>query len=232
MDIPGVEQAQRVAEQVKEYVGGIKVGMEYFVANGAYGVKQLWASRLPLFLDLKFHDIPNTVAGAVRSACALRPYMLTIHLSGGGDMIKAAADAANDYSLKSGKRKPLILGVSVMTSLDDENLSEIGFSGKVLDSAKRLCELGVKNGIDGIVCSAHEIAGLKAEFGGRLKYVVPGIRPMGTADDDQKRVMSPREAIQSGADYLVVGRAITAAPDPKLVAKIIAGQLNAGEIAA
>ena len=226
------ETAQRVSGQVKDFVGGIKVGLEYFTANGAFGIRGLWHSRLPIFLDLKFHDIPNTVAGAVRASCNLRPHMLTIHLAGGGEMIKAATNAAADFAHKTNKKKPLILGVSILTSLDDENLKEVGFNESTMDAAKRLVELGVKNGIDGIVCSPHEISALKAEFGDSIKYVVPGIRPSGTADDDQKRVMSPRDAIQNGADYLVIGRAITAAPDPRLVAKIIAGQITSGTEAA
>ncbi len=223
IDTARINDAQKIIDSVKEHIGGIKLGLEFFTASGGFGVKKLSESKLPIFLDLKFHDIPNTVAKAVEAACHLNPYMMTIHLSGGAEMIKAAVKAA---SASKSTNKPLIIGVSVLTSMDEENISQVGVSGKIADQVLRLAEIGVKNGINGLVCSAHEIEIIRKNFGNDIKIVVPGIRPAGFGGNDQKRVQTPADAMKLGADYLVIGRAITSAPDPKTVARIIATGLT------
>ena len=167
-----------------------------------------------VFLDLKLYDIPNTVARAVEAAANLAVPMLTIHLSGGKEMIRAAVAAKADNMS--------IIGVSVLTSSNEATLREIGVSCKIDDQVMRLAKLGIENGVDGIVASAHEIKALRAEFGDKIKIIVPGIRPSWSEMGDQKRVMTPREALEAGADYLVIGRPITAHPNPaEAVAKIL-----------
>jgi orotidine-5'-phosphate decarboxylase len=219
LDTADVEAASRLAGALKGAVGGIKLGLEFFVAQGPAGVKRVAEGR-PLFLDLKLHDIPNTVAGAVRSIGPLGVTMTTLHASGGAAMLKAAAEAARDLP-----SKPWLLGVTILTSLDQESLSAIGFTGSVADSVKRLAALAQDSGLDGAVCSPHEVAVLRKQCGPGFKLVVPGIRPAGSDAGDQKRVMSPAEALAAGADVLVIGRPITGAADPAAAARAIAAGL-------
>jgi orotidine-5'-phosphate decarboxylase len=167
------------------------------------------------FLDLKYHDIPNTVAGAVRSATRKGVHMLTLHTSGGIEMMAAAARAALEESARTGKERPVLLGVTVLTSLKDEDLRRIGFAHAVADQVLRLAVLAKDSGLDGIVCSPHEIESIKRECGGDFLVVTPGIRPAWAAAQDQKRIMTPAEAIGKGADYLVIGRPITGAASPQ-----------------
>jgi orotidine-5'-phosphate decarboxylase len=188
----------------------VKLGLEFFVANGPDGVRAVAGAR-PLFLDLKLHDIPNTVAGGVRSAALCRPRFLTIHASGGRAMMEAARDAAK----AAGADRPLLLAITVLTSLDDADLDAVGQRGPAGEQALRLALLAQDAGMDGVVCSAHEIARLRAAVRPGFKLVVPGIRPDWAASGDQKRVMTPREAVALGADHLVIGRPITQAADPK-----------------
>ena len=196
----------------------LKLGLEFFVANGPQGVRAV-AGPLPLFLDLKLHDIPNTVAGGVRSACGVNPRFLTIHASGGEAMMRAAADAAK----AAGSSRPMLLGITVLTSLDDADLTAVGQNGPARDQVRRLAALAKKSGLDGVVCSPHELEALRAECGRDFLLVAPGIRPASTGSDDQKRAMTPAEAIRRGADYLVIGRPITQADDPAAaLAKIVA----------
>ena len=187
----------------------VKLGLEFFVANGPQGVRAV-AGPLPLFLDLKLHDIPNTVAGGVRSACSVSPRFLTIHASGGEAMMRQAAEAAK----AAGSSRPRLLAITVLTSLDDADLMAVGQSGPARDQARRLASLAQKAGIDGVVCSPHELQALRQECGRDFLLVTPGIRPATSGSDDQKRAMTPSEAIRLGADYLVIGRPITQADDP------------------
>jgi orotidine-5'-phosphate decarboxylase len=205
-----LDQAHADIRRIGAQLGVIKLGLEFFVANGPQGVRAV-AGPLPLFLDLKLHDIPNTVAGGVRSACGANPKFLTIHASGGETMMRAAAEAAR----AAGSSRPQLLAITVLTSLDDNDLAAVGQRGPVLDQARRLAALAKKSGIDGAVCSPHEIAALRTECGPDFLLVTPGIRPAwGAAAHDQKRAMTPAEAIKLGADYLVIGRPITQSDDP------------------
>jgi len=195
-----------------------KLGLEFFVANGPAGVRAVAGAR-PLFLDLKLHDIPNTVAGGVRAAQACGPAFLTIHASGGAAMVKAARQAANE----AGADRLQLLAITVLTSLDDSDLAAVGQHANAGDQALRLAQVAQAAGADGVVCSAHEILRLRAACGPGFKLVVPGIRPDWAAAGDQKRVMTPREAVALGADHLVIGRPITQAADPKAaLARILA----------
>jgi orotidine-5'-phosphate decarboxylase len=187
----------------------LKLGLEFFVANGPAGVREVAGTR-PLFLDLKLHDIPNTVAGGVRAAAQVGPRFLTLHAAGGRAMLEAARDAARE----AGPSRPLLLAITVLTSLDDADLDAVGQRGPAGDQAARLAAVAQAAGVDGVVCSAHEIARLRKQCGPDFKLVVPGIRPVWAASGDQKRVMTPAEAVALGADHLVIGRPITQAADP------------------
>ena len=207
-------------------VGGIKLGLEFFCANGPEGIRAVMAGAagLPLFLDLKLHDIPNTVAGAVRAVAPLSPYLLTVHAAGGQQMMRAAAEAAAEM----GENRPRLVAVTVLTSLDQNDLAAIGVAGGVTDQAARLADLALASGLDGVVCSAHEAAALRKRLGPDAILVVPGIRPAGSATGDQKRVMGPAEAMAAGATHLVIGRPITEAADPAAAARAIASELAGG----
>jgi len=204
-------------------VSCLKLGLEFFVANGPQGIRAV-AGPAPLFLDLKLHDIPNTVAGGVRSACSLNPRFLTIHTSGGEAMMRAAVDAAK----AAGSSRPNLLGITVLTSLDDGDLSAVGQSTPMRDQARRLAALAQKSGLDGVVCSAHELGALRAECGKDFLLVTPGIRPSWTTAQDQKRATTPAEAIKLGADYLVIGRPITQSDDPAGALDRIADEIKVG----
>jgi orotidine-5'-phosphate decarboxylase len=184
-----------------------KIGLELFTRCGPDVIQLARDYGFRLFLDLKFHDIPNTAAGAVRSACALGAELVTIHLSGGSGMIRRAVEAAEGT-------RTLILGVTVLTSSNAETLASAGVAIEPAALVLRLARLGVENGVRGVVCSPMEIAALRREFGPALTIVTPGVRPAGSDAGDQKRVLTPSEAIRAGADHLVIGRPILAAPDP------------------
>jgi orotidine-5'-phosphate decarboxylase len=224
IDTPDAGAARRLADAVGTFVGGIKLGLEFFTANGPEAVR-LVAGAAPLFLDLKLHDIPNTVAGAVRAVAPLEPALLTIHCAGGAAMMKAAAAAA-DAAASGGKRRMKIIGVTVLTSLNDDDLLSVGQTGPALDQGRRLAGLARQAGLDGVVCSPHEVAALRRDCGQGFLLVVPGIRPADAArQDDQKRVMTPREALDAGADHLVIGRPITAAPDAAATCRAILAEI-------
>lgn len=191
-----------------------KIGMELFTAEGPALLEEAIRIGKRPFLDLKFHDIPNTVAGAVRSATRNGVHMLTLHASGGKEMMAAAAKAAREESAKTGKERPALLGVTVLTSLKGEELQQIGFAQAVADQVLRLAVLAKDAGLDGVVCSPHEIEIIKKECGRDFLVVTPGIRPAWAAAQDQKRIMTPAEALGKGADYLVIGRPVTGAPSP------------------
>jgi orotidine-5'-phosphate decarboxylase len=198
-------RAASLARDVGAFCGLFKLGLEFFTANGPAGVRAIGGR--PVFLDLKLHDIPNTVAGAVRAVLPLAPRVLTLHAAGGAAMIAAAREAA-------GPGGPLLLAVTVLTSLDAAALVATGVAGDPAQQVLRLGRLAVGAGADGLVCSAHEVAALRADLGPEVKLVVPGIRPPGSAAHDQARTMTPREALDAGADWIVVGRPITGAADP------------------
>ncbi len=215
IDTTDLAQARNLAQAVRNVVN-IKLGLEFFTAHGPAGVREV-AGRAPLFLDLKLHDIPNTVAGAVRAAASLRPLLLTVHCSGGKAMLRAAAEAAAQ-SVPDRQRLKL-LGVTVLTSLDDGDLDAVGQRGPAAEQVRRLALLARDCGLDGVVCSPLEAAMLREACGPNFLLVVPGIRLMGLSPGDQKRVMGPRETLAAGADFLVIGRPITGAPDPAAAAR-------------
>lgn len=209
-------------------VGGIKLGLEFHSALGTDGVRAIAGKGLPIFLDLKFHDIPNTVAGAVRSAMEPTPAFMTIHASGGPAMIRAASDAAAIAAEAHGVTTPILLAVTVLTSLDQGDLEAVGQASDVASQVKRLGELAVQSGATGLVCAPFEVGFLRDALGPDVVLVVPGVRPSWAAKNDQKRVMTPAEAVAAGADHLVIGRPITAADDPADAALKIAEEIAAG----
>ena len=222
LDTTDLEGALTLGRNLKGLIGGVKVGKEFFTALGPDGVKAVSELGLPVFLDLKFHDIPATVAGAVKAATALKPFMLNVHASGGGAMMRAAVDAAGINTVR-----PLVLAVTVLTSMGDDDLAGVGVPDTAANQVLRLAKLAKESGIDGVVCSALETKALRAQLGDDFKLVVPGIRPQWAAANDQKRIVTPSQAVALGADYLVIGRPITGANDPADAAKRIADELGA-----
>jgi orotidine-5'-phosphate decarboxylase len=229
IDTTDVDKAKSFINSVLPYVGCIKLGLEFFVHNGIEGVKKVIPEKTPLFLDLKFHDIPNTVAGAIHALSELNIFMTTIHISGGEAMIRAALEAARKLP-----SSPNVIGVTVLTSLEESDIKQLlrrGFRDNeevnltIKEYADNLARMALIYGLDGAVCSPHEIEVIRATCGNDFKLVVPGIRPEGSASGDQKRVMTPKEAIEKGADYLVIGRPITEAKDPAQAAKDILASL-------
>jgi orotidine-5'-phosphate decarboxylase len=218
LDVPTKKDALQLVEQLREQISFFKIGLQLYTSEGPEIVRAVLATGAKVFLDLKLHDIPNTVARAVESAATLGVQMLTIHLSGGSDMIRAATAARTN--------NVLILGVSVLTSATEQTLREIGIPGKVDRQVLRLAKLGVEAKIDGIVASPHEIKALRAEFGNKIKIIVQGIRPLWAKPGDQKRFMTPSQAIEAGADYIGIGRPITADPKPREAVEKILGELN------
>ncbi len=228
LDSTDVAAAAALAERLKGHVGGIKIGKEFFTANGPAGVERIAACEMPVFLDLKFHDIPNTVASAVRAAAPLKPFMLNVHAGGGATMLRAAADAARDSAAALGCTPPLMIAVTVLTSLDDDDLHHMGIAGTAHDQVLRLADLTQQCGLDGVVCSAREVTALKRQNGRNFKLVVPGIRPTWASSDDQKRIVTPAKAVADGADFLVIGRPITGADDPVAAADKISAEIAVG----
>jgi orotidine-5'-phosphate decarboxylase len=220
LDTADANQARVWAEAVAPSAGLLKVGLEFFLANGAEGFKAI--AGAPIFLDLKLHDIPNTVSGGVRAVLPLRPRMLTIHASGGSAMIRAAHQAAGVAATD----RPMILAVTVLTSLDQTDLVAVGVAATPAEQVMRLARLAIEAGADGLVCSPLEVAMLRQALGPAVKLVVPGIRPEGVASGDQARTMTPAAAIAAGADWIVVGRPITGARDPGMAAADIAADIR------
>ncbi|HEV2965655.1 MAG TPA: orotidine-5'-phosphate decarboxylase [Chthoniobacterales bacterium] len=215
LDVPTKKEALELVEQLREKISFFKIGLQLFTAVGPKVVREILETGAKVFLDLKLYDIPNTVAHAVESAGGLGVQMLTIHLSGGDAMVKAALSAR--------PKNMSILGVTVLTSLDEPAIRALGISSTIEEQVSRLAKMGVAAGIDGLVVSPHEIEVLRPQFGDDIELVVPGIRPPWSETADQKRVMTPRQALDAGADYLVIGRPIIAHPNPpKAVAKILA----------
>jgi orotidine-5'-phosphate decarboxylase len=218
LDVPTKRDALGLVEKLREKISFFKIGLQLYTAEGPEMVRAVLASGAKVWLDLKLHDIPNTVGRAVESAADLGVQLLTIHLLGGGEMIRAATSA------KKGKMS--IVGVTVLTSSTDETLREIGISDKAGDQVLRLAKLGVENGIDGVVASPHEIKRLRGEFGDKIKIAVQGIRPTWAKADDQKRFMTPRAALEAGADFIGIGRPITKDPNPREAVEKILSEIN------
>jgi orotidine-5'-phosphate decarboxylase len=217
LDMPSVDAAVALAEKIRPHVGGLKVGLEFIAANGPEGVRKMVGLGLPVFADVKFHDIPNTVAGAAREIAKLGVKIFNVHASGGAAMMAAARDAA-----KSVDPNLTIIGVTVLTSLAGEELFSVGQGDDTLLQVHRLARLTQSAGLDGVVCSPREIGVIRAECGPDFLIVTPGVRPKGAVADDQRRVLTPAEAVKAGADILVVGRPITGAADPAEAARVIA----------
>ncbi|TPG08467.1 orotidine-5'-phosphate decarboxylase [Sphingomonas oligophenolica] len=212
IDTPDMARAKAIATRCKHHVGGLKLGLEFFVAHGQPGVREMAELGLPIFLDLKLHDIPNTVAKAVQALSALDPTILTVHASGGRAMMEDAKAAAPTHTK--------VVAVTMLTSLDADDLTATGVGGSAHDQVVRLAALAEAAGLDGIVCSGAEVAAAKAAWPKGF-FVVPGVRPANAKAGDQKRVVTPREAVDAGASILVIGRPITQAEDPDSAARAI-----------
>jgi orotidine-5'-phosphate decarboxylase len=221
LDVSTAAAARKIVAAVGDSAHVYKVGMQLYTAEGPAVVRDLVDSGRRVFLDLKYHDIPNTVGAAVRNASQLGVSMLTVHAAGGGKMLKAAVEAA-----QSSDQNALVLAVTVLTSLDDAELSNIGVRGGVLDHVLRLAALALSNGCRGVVASAQEAGALREEFGSGFAIVTPGVRPAGSGPHDQARVVTPAEAIAAGASHIVVGRPITEALDPAGETRAILGQMG------
>jgi orotidine-5'-phosphate decarboxylase len=229
LDLPSADAATRLAEKLHGRVGMFKVGSELFTAEGPVLARYLVATGEKVFLDLKFHDIPNTVRAAAREAAQLGVSLLNVHASGGRKMMEAALEGVR--SAESGSQdmaRPRVLAVTVLTSLASDDLAELGLAGTPEDVVVRLARLAQQAGLDGVVASPREIAAIRRACGPGFLIVTPGIRPATAASDDQARIATPERAIQAGADYLVVGRPITAAPDPVAAADAIVAEIEKG----
>ena len=212
LDVPQLEAGKALLEKVRGHIGGVKLGLEFYCAHGAHGVREIAHLGLPVFLDLKLHDIPNTVAGAMRAIDILEPAIVTVHASGGRAMMEDAKAAAGEHCK--------VVGVTLLTSLDERDLERTGISGTLHDQVMRLAELAEASGLDGIVCSGQEVAAVHRQWK-RGFFVVPGLRPAGAVAGDQKRVVTPRQARDDGASVLVIGRPISRAEDPAAAARAI-----------
>jgi orotidine-5'-phosphate decarboxylase len=233
LDVETASEARRLLTLLRGIAGMFKIGSQLFTAAGPDFVKEIVKAGDKVFLDLKYHDIPNTVAAAGIEATRLGVSMFNVHASGGGAMMRRTADAVADCAANEGFERPTILGVTVLTSSDDATLGEIGMQEKAEAIVVRLAQLTANSGLDGVVASAREVSLVRAAVPkSGFTIVTPGVRPSGAGKDDQSRVMSPREAIAAGADYLVVGRPIIAAPDPARAAELIIDEMQSGLLTA
>jgi len=222
LDVDTAVEARALADRLRGIVGGFKIGSRLFTSEGPSIVSELASRGDRVFLDLKFHDIPNTVAGAVSAATRLGAWMINVHAAGGGTMMRAAADAARTEAAKMSRPVPVLIAVTVLTSFDQSTLADIGVHGGVQEQVERLALLAKASGLDGVVASPQEINAVRARCGTDFAIVTPGIRGADDARQDQRRTMSADEALAAGATYLVVGRPILAAPDPRQAAERIA----------
>lgn len=239
VDTTDLEGAAKLIQSIggapRPAVGGIKLGLEFFLAHGAPGIRYAFpapvrATGVGFFLDLKLHDIPNTVAGGIRAVADLVPTYITIHSSGGRDMLKAAVEEAASQAARLGVPRAKLLGVTVLTSLDKSDLVATGVSADPTAQVLRLAGLAREAGLDGCICSPHEIAALRKECGKDFVLMVPGIRPVGSDANDQKRAMTPRQAVELGATHLVVGRPINKAANPRSAAEAIAREAGVNDL--
>jgi orotidine-5'-phosphate decarboxylase len=221
LDVPAADAALKLVEQLAPVAGGFKIGSELFTAAGPDIVRRVRERGALVFLDLKFHDIPNTVAKAVAAAVQLDVQMLTVHTSGGLEMLKAAEQSAEESAWRAGRTPPLVLGVTVLTSLDSGALKDIGLDANVDYQVRRLATVAVKAGLRGLVCSPLEVAKLRPAVPPNMQLVTPGVRTGAEKADDQKRTLTPREAMVAGASWLVIGRPIYAAENPRAAAEKI-----------
>jgi orotidine-5'-phosphate decarboxylase len=226
IDTTNIPEALNLVRNISPYVGAIKLGLEFFVAHGAEGVKLFEHFNIPVFLDLKFHDIPTTVAKAIEATAGINTFMMTVHSSGGRTMLQCAMDASSKVAQTTGKTRPYVIGVTVLTSMDQDDLCMTGVQDAVDSHVKRLADLAQSAHLDGVVCSSYEIDMLRRECGNEFLLVVPGIRPQGSDKGDQKRIMTPKEAMDRGADYLVIGRPITQSACPEATAEQIAREVG------
>ena len=216
LDVPRLDAAEALARKVKGHVGGLKLGLEFFCAHGHHGVHEIAKVGLPIFLDLKLHDIPNTVAAAMQAIHVLEPAIVTIHASGGRAMMEDAKAAAGEHTK--------VVAVTLLTSLDETDMAATGVGGSAHDQVMRLADLAHQSGLDGIVCSGHEVGAVHKQWKDGF-FVVPGLRPAGGAMGDQKRAVTPRQARDAGASVLVIGRPISRAEDPVAAARAIEATL-------
>jgi orotidine-5'-phosphate decarboxylase len=226
LDVPSGEQAWELVQQLTPVIGAFKIGSELFTSAGPEVVKKIRGTGASVFLDLKFHDIPNTVAKAVSAATRLDVQMLTIHTGGGLEMMRAAEEAAQKTARECGRTAPLVLGVTVLTSMDRQTLHETGCETDVGKQVDRLAALAVQAGLRGLVCSPLEVAGLRQSLPASVQLVTPGIRTGTEKADDQKRTLTAKEALAAGASWLVIGRPIYAATNPRRAAEEICGSLE------
>lgn len=209
IDTSNIETATNLVSQIKPHIGGIKLGLEFFTSCGISGCHTMKEFDLPMFIDLKLHDIPNTVASALRGIFSLEPEYTTLHISGGSEMLKSSVSLKNELQSKTN-----LLGVTILTSFNDNTIEELGFGSSVKHSIEQLTSIAHESGLDGIVCSPQEVKHIKETYKNKLKLIVPGIRSSNNVNNDQKRTLSAKEAISAGADIIVVGRPITKAKDP------------------
>ena len=226
MDVPTMEQVTQTVERIGDAVGYYKIGMESFYSLGQSVMEEMSAREKKVFLDLKLHDIPNTVARSIKALCRFAPVMTTIHAAGGPSMLRAAVEAAQEGAVQWNLPRPKLLGITVLTSISEPEWATIGSGSSVRDSVLRLAEHCRQAGVDGVVASPQEAAAIRAECGRDFLIVTPGIRPMNGVQGDQSRVATPRQALLDGADFLVIGRPILAAPDPRLAAEEIVKEME------
>ena len=226
LDDGDLEAHKTLCAALRPHIGAVKLGLGFFTHYGWAGVEHIVQQGIPVFLDLKLHDIPNTVAHAMRHIVHHNIDIITVHAGGGLAMMRAAYKAARDEVDKLGKKMPLIVGVTVLTSMDQKALHETGMHLSIEEQVVNLASLAKEAGLGGVICSSHEVAIIKEKMGASFKTIVPGIRPLDSALEDQKRVMTPKQAMIKGADFLVIGRPITKAKDPVVAAAKIAQDIS------
>ncbi|PKR58754.1 MULTISPECIES: orotidine-5'-phosphate decarboxylase [Thalassospira] len=226
IDTTDLDHAIDLASKLSGVIGGAKLGKEFFAAHGPQGVQAVAKVGMPIFLDVKYHDIPNTVAGAIRAVTPMGLKIVNVHAAGGIEMMKRAGEAARETAAKAGVDAPWVIAVTILTSMDQHDLDDVGLKGPIDERVVKLAELTQKSGLDGVVCSAREITSVRAACGPDFKLITPGIRPAWAASNDQKRVVTPADAVAMGSDVLVIGRPITKADDPVDAARRIVAEVS------